>query len=585
MYDLILKPETPVFLAPGARRKEVRERIAADGAIVTTLDEHDVRRVAAELAADGVEAIAIVFLFSFINPAHERRAREIVAAAHPDIAISLSSEVDPAFREYERTAVTAFDAYLKPVVADYIARMAGDLAVARVPAPLQIMQSRGGISAAANAALRPVRLFLSGPAAGVVGGLEIGKAAGAQDLITVDIGGTSCDIALISAGEPLVRAEGVIDGYTVRVPMVDVTAIGAGGGSIAVIDDAGALRVGPQSAGSEPGPACYGRGGAVATVTDASLVLGYLDPDYFAGGTLRLDLDRARAAIQPLADRMGAGVETAALGIHRVVNAQMAEAMRLVSIGRGIDPRGYALLPLGGAGPIHAAALAAELGISRIVVPPHPGVLSASGLLAAPIEHEVSAAFPRALADADWAEVQAALAALDESCAQLMAGEGVAPGGVAVRHFADLCYIGQGYHLEIPLRPMGLGPMGLHDEPAPLVALYRDFLAAHDRVYGYAADAPARFVNLRAVHRVPIAAATLALPTTTHSARPPQTRRVLIDPAIGFETAAVYDRASLVPDQKFVGPAIIEQPDTTILVPSGWGCEVEIGLHLVLKPR
>ncbi|MGA8402883.1 MAG: hydantoinase/oxoprolinase family protein, partial [Stellaceae bacterium] len=340
MYDLILKPETPVFLAPGRRRKEVRERIAADGEIVIPLDEDDVRRAAAELVADGVEAIAIVFLFSFVNPAHEGRAAEIVAAAHPHLAISLSSEVDPAFREYERTAVTAFDAYLKPVVADYITRMGQDLAQAGVPAPLQIMQSRGGISAAANAARRPVRLFLSGPAAGVVGGLTVGKSAGAQDLITVDIGGTSCDIALVSGGEPLVRAEGVIDGYTVRVPMVDVTAIGSGGGSIAMLDEAGALRVGPQSAGSEPGPACYGRGGAEPTVTDASLVLGYLDPDYFAGGTLRLDPDRARRAIAPLAARMGASVEIAALGIHRVVNAQMAEAMRLVSIGRGIDPRG-----------------------------------------------------------------------------------------------------------------------------------------------------------------------------------------------------------------------------------------------------
>jgi N-methylhydantoinase A/oxoprolinase/acetone carboxylase beta subunit len=575
MYDLILKPETPVFLAPGARRKEVRERIAADGAIVTALDEDDVRRVVAELAADGVKAIAIVFLFSFINPAHERRAREIIAAAHPDIAISLSSEVDPAFREYERTAVTAFDAYLKPVVADYIARMAGDLAQAGVPAPLQIMQSRGGISAAANAAQRPVRLFLSGPAAGVVGGLEIGKAAGAQDLITADIGGTSCDIALISDGEPLVRAEGVIDGYTVRVPMVDVTAIGAGGGSIAIIDDAGALRVGPQSAGSEPGPACYGRGGTAATVTDASLVLGYLDPGYFAGGTLRLDLERARAAIQPLADRMSATVETAALGIHRVINAQMAEAVRLVSIGRGIDPRGYTLLPLGGAGPIHAAALAAELGISCIVVPPHPGVLSAAGLLAAPIEHEVSAAFPRPLADADWVEVQAALAALDSQCAQLMAGEGVSPDSVSTRHFADVCYIGQGYHLEIPLR---------EDEPDPLVAFYRDFLAAHDRVYGYAAEAPARFVNLRAVHRVAMKALPPGAPAAAQRARPPQTRHVLIDPAIGFENAAVYDRASLSPGQKFAGPAIVEQPDTTTLVPSGWSCRVDPGLHLLLEP-
>jgi N-methylhydantoinase A/oxoprolinase/acetone carboxylase beta subunit len=583
MYDLVLKPETPVFLAPGARRKEVRERIAATGEIVTPLDEDDVRRVAAELIADGVEAIAIVFLFSFLNPTHERRARDIVAVAHPGLAVSLSSEVDPAFREYERTAVTAFDAYLKPVVADYIARMGVDLAAAGVAAPLQIMQSRGGISAAANAALRPVRLFLSGPAAGVVGGLTVGKTAGADNLITVDIGGTSCDIALVTGGEPLVRAEGVIDGYTVRVPMVDVTAIGAGGGSIAVIDEAGALRVGPQSAGSEPGPACYGRGGTAATVTDASLVLGYLDPDYFAGGTVRLDLEQARASIAPIAARMAVPVETAALGIHRVVNAQMAEAMRLVSIGRGIDPRDYTLLPLGGAGPIHAAALAAELGIVRIVVPPHPGVLSAAGLLAAPIEHELSAAFPRPLAVADWPEVQQALAALDAGCTRLMAGEGISPESVAVRHFADLCYIGQGYHLEIPIRPMETG-----DASEPLAALYRDFLAAHDRVYGYAAQAPVRIVNLRAVHRVAPPLLTTA-PSPVSDAAPSrpvqrQTRRVLIDPAIGFEIAAIYQRAALEVGQRFVGPAIVEQPDTTTLVPTGWRCRVEAGGILLLEP-
>ncbi len=575
MYDLILKPETPVFLAPGARRKEVRERVAATGAIVTPLDEDDVRRVAAELAADGVRAIAIVFLFSFLNPVHERRAADIIREVHPHIALSLSSEVDPAFREYERTAVTAFDAYLKPVVADYIARMADDLAAAGVPAPLQIMQSRGGISAAANAALRPVRLFLSGPAAGVVGGLTVGKAAGAADLITVDIGGTSCDIALVSGGEPLVRAEGVIDGYTVRVPMVDVTAIGSGGGSIAAIDDAGALRVGPQSAGSEPGPACYGRGGTEATVTDASLVLGYLDPDYFAGGTLRLDPERARRAIAPLAERMGTAIETAALGIHRVVNAQMAEAMRLVSIGRGIDPRGYTLLPLGGAGAIHAAALAAELGIGRIIVPPHPGVLSAAGLLSAPIEHELSAAFPRVLAAVDWPEIANALARLDAGCAELMRGEGVAPDRAAIRHFADVCYIGQGYHLEIPLRD---------GDPDALAALYRDFLAAHDRVYGYAAAAPAKIVNLRSVHRVAVVPPSVAAPALPGASPQKKQRRVLIDAASGFETADVYDRAALTAGQQIAGPAIVEQPDTTLLVPSGWRCRVAPGGDLLLVP-
>ncbi len=581
MYDLVLTPETPVFLAPGARRKEVRERISAQGEIVTPLDEDAVRARAAELAADGVEAVAIVFLFSFLNPVHERRAREIVAEAHPDLAVSLSCEVDPAFREYERTAVTAFDAYLKPIVAGYLARMASDLAAAGVSAPLQIMQSRGGISSAANAALRPVRLFLSGPAAGVVGALAAGRAAGFGDLITIDIGGTSCDIALVSGGEPLVRAEGVIDGYTVRVPMVDVTAIGAGGGSIARIDDAGSLRVGPQSAGSEPGPACYGRGGTAATVTDASLALGYLDPDYFAGGALRLDPGLARRAIEEaVAGPMAVAVETAALGIHRVVNAQMAEAMRLVSIGRGIDPRGYALLPLGGAGPVHAAALAAELGITRIVVPPHPGVLSAAGLLSAPVEHELSAAFPRPLAAADWAEIVTALAELDAGCAALMTSEGIAPGAAAIRHFADLCHIGQGYHLEIPLRD---------GEAEPLAALYRDFLAAHDRVYGHAAAAPARFVNLRSVHRVaPPCLAAAAPPTPgavpAEQAAPIGRRLVLIDPAAGFEDAAIYRRADLAAGQVITGPAIVEQEDTTIVLPAGWRGMVNADGLLILEP-
>ncbi|MBV8776385.1 MAG: hydantoinase/oxoprolinase family protein [Alphaproteobacteria bacterium] len=560
MYDLVLTPETPIFLAPGARRKEVRERVAADGSVVTPLDEDDVRRAAAELAADGVAAVAIVFLFSFLNPAHERRAAQILREAHPEIALSLSSEVDPAFREYERTAVTAFDAYLKPVVAGYIARLEADLAAAGVPAPLQIMQSRGGICAAATAAQRPVRLFLSGPAAGVIGGVAAAKSAGARDLITLDIGGTSCDIALVTGGEPLLRAEGVIDGYTVRVPMVDVTAIGAGGGSIARVDDAGALRVGPQSAGSEPGPACYGRGGTEPTVTDASVVLGYLDPDYFAGGTLRLDAGRARAAIAPLAERMRVSVEMAALGIHRVLNAQMAEAMRLASIGRGFDPRGYTLVPLGGGGPIHAAALAAELGIARIVVPAHPGVLSAAGLLAAPVEHELSIAFPCPLAGAEWSPIAAALDSLDAGCAALMRGEGAMTGAVDTRHFADICYIGQGYHLEIAVRDC---------DAEPLAALYRDFLAAHDRIYGYAAPMPAKIVNLRSVQRAWFAA-TLPAPPAAATRLTTHRRQVLIDPQAGPQIAHIYRRGSLGPGRSIAGPAIIEQTDTTTLLPAGW---------------
>jgi N-methylhydantoinase A/oxoprolinase/acetone carboxylase beta subunit len=288
MYDLVLRPETPVFLAPGRYRKEVRERLDAQGRVLIPLDDDSVRRAVAELVEVDVQAIAVCLLFSFLDPAHEQRIRAIIAEAHPAMPVSLSSDVDPAFREYERTCVTAFDAYIKPVIADYLANLERGLAAAGVTVPLQVMQSRGGLMSSAIARQRPVRLFLSGPAAGVIGGVEAGRASGFLDLITVDIGGTSCDIALVTDGAPLIRSEGVIDGYTVRVPMVDVSAMGAGGGSIAWLDGAGSLRVGPHSAGSEPGPACYGRGGAQPTVTDASVVLGYIDPARFAGGALTL---------------------------------------------------------------------------------------------------------------------------------------------------------------------------------------------------------------------------------------------------------------------------------------------------------
>ena len=293
-----------------------------------------------------------------------------------------------------------------------------------VTAPLQVMQSRGGLASSPIARQRPVRLFLSGPAAGVVGGLEVGLAAGFADQITVDIGGTSCDIALISDGTPLIRPEGVIDGYTVRVPMVDVTAIGSGGGSIAWLDGAGSLRVGPNRPARNPArPATAVVASARPSPTPRSCS-GYIDPGTFAGG-LRLQPDRARQAIlHHIAQPLGLSVEAAALGIHRVLNAQMAEAIRLVSIGRGIDPRGYALVPLGGAGPMHATALAEELGMRAIVVPPHPGVLAAAGLLGAPVEHEVAAAFPRRLDEVSLAEVQEALGELDARCADLMGQEG-----------------------------------------------------------------------------------------------------------------------------------------------------------------
>src|SRR5215471_7652859 len=478
MYDLALDPETPTFLAPGRLRREIRERINATGEVLAALDEAAVTAAADELVSAGAQAIAVVFLFSFLNNSHERRAREIIAARHPHVFVSLSSEVDPAFREYERTVVTAFDAYVKPVVDRYLANLDAGLLAAAVPAPLQIMQSRGGICSSATARLRSVRLFLSGPAAGVIGARMVGGAAGLRDLITVDIGGTSCDIALIEDGTPALRSDGRIGGYPVRVGMLDVNSIGAGGGSIAWLDATRGLRVGPQSAGSEPGPACYGLGGNEPTLTDASVVLGYLDPKHFAGGRLPLNPERGREAIERVIARpLGLTVNEAALGIHRIINAQIAEGIRFVSIRQGHDPRRFTLVPLGGAGALHACALAEELGIKRVLVPRLPGVLSAIGLLSAPVEHEVSTALPRPVDGLDLREVRATLDKLDARCSALMAKESVVSKDVVRRYCADICYAGQAYHLEVPFEPTASDPLS---------ALKSAFFAAHDRTYGYA---------------------------------------------------------------------------------------------------
>ena len=455
MYEVRLDPQTPVFLASRAMRIGVRERVGPGGEVIEPLDEGSVRAALDRLVAAGAECVAVCLLFSFVNPKHERRVREIARSEHPELEVSLSSEVDPAFREYERTAVTAFDAYIKPTVRRYLTQLARRLADAGVPAPLQVMQSRGGLASAEIARSRPVRLFLSGPAAGVIGGQTTGAAAGREDLITLDVGGTSSDIALVSGAKPLIRSEGVIAGFPVRVPMVDVNAIGAGGGSVAWLDDAGGLRVGPRSAGSDPGPACYARGGREPTVTDASVVLGYLDPRYFAGGAIGLDVERARDAIRDcIAEPLGLAIEDAAAGIHQVVNAQMAEGVRLVSVRQGYDPREFTLVAMGGAGPLHACALAADLAITRVVVPRHPGVLSAAGLLAAPIEHEVSIAYAEPLAGLAMAPVRRIVADLDAAGRTLIEREGLSPDrDVEVLHFADICHVGQGYHLEVPFDP------------------------------------------------------------------------------------------------------------------------------------
>jgi N-methylhydantoinase A len=585
VYSVLLRPETPAFLAPGALRREVAGRMSADGTELTALDEAAVRREADELVAAGVRAIAVSFLFSYLNPAHERRAAEIIRAAHPSLMVSLSCEVDPAFREYERTCITAFDAYLKPVIDRYLEDMERDLEAVGVGSTLQIMQSRGGVASSRIARRRPVRLFLSGPAAGVIGGSMAGLAAGFDDVITIDIGGTSADIALVSGGRPMIAAEGMLDGYAVRVPMVDVNAIGAGGGSIAWIDGAKSLRVGPASAGSEPGPACYARGGEQPTVTDASIVLGYLDPAYFAGGSLKLQPELSRQAIErKVAVPLGLTVEQAALGIHRVVNANMAEGIRFVSIKRGIDPRRFGLVPLGGGGPVHATALARDLGMQKVVVPLHPGVLSASGLLAAPVEHEAAVAFHARLEQATPDDLARAFAALDRQCATLMQVENIDPGKVEVRYYADVCYVGQSHHIEVPVSMQDAGGEAT-GEPADVIARIRaGFHEAHDHIYGHSAGGPMTFVNLRAVHQ---AQATGERPLEGEyrpaAGEPLKGRRpIMTELSNGFVEANVYERSRIMPGTTIAGPAIIEQADTTTVIEPGWTATVDAVGNLVM---
>jgi N-methylhydantoinase A len=578
MYDLDMDPETPTFVAPRRRRIGIRERLDARGVVLTPLDEEQVRTAVTGLRREGVQAIAVCYLFSFVNPAHERRTREICHEVAPVISVSLSSEVDPTFREYERLCVTAFDAYLGPVVKRYLAGLAETLRGLGIAGVPLVMRSRGGIVSAGLAAQQPVTLFLSGPAAGVIGARFAAEGSGIRDFVSLDMGGTSNDVAVVRGGEPLIASEGLIGTYPVRTPMVDVNTIGAGGGSIAWIDGAGGLRVGPVSAGADPGPACYGRGGEQATVTDANLLLGYLNPGRFAGGLMTLDPAAAERAVGAVAKRLGLDVIAAAAGIHRVINARMADQIRLVTIKRGYDPRHFALVVLGGAGPVHGVPLAEEMGMTEVIVPEAPGVLAAFGLLAAAIEHHHARTLQGPADGLDLDAVNQCLAELDAAGQARMREEGVPAEAVRVAHAADMRYVGQAYELEVPIT----APL-TRDAVTEAV---RGFHAAHERVYGYARQhQPVEFVNFRAVHRYPLPPPVL---------RPPARDRGSLDDARigerrayfapdGFVATAIYERDRLPLGARVTGPAIIEQADTTTVIPPRYAALVDDSGNLRIR--
>jgi len=578
MYDLDMDPETPTFVAPRRRRIGIRERLDARGAVLVPLDEAQVRAAVTALKRDGVQAIAVCYLFSFVDPQHERRTREICREVAPEISVSLSSDVDPTFREYERLCVTAFDAYLGPVVKRYLAGLAETLKGLGIAGVPLVMRSRGGIVSAGVAAQQPVTLFLSGPAAGVIGAKFAAERSGVRDFVSLDMGGTSNDVAVVRGGEPLITAEGFIGPYPVRTPMVDVNTVGAGGGSIAWIDGAGGLHVGPRSAGADPGPACYGRGGEQATVTDANLLLGYLNPERFAGGLMTLEMAPAARAVAAVGERLGLDAAAAAAGIIRVINARMADQIRLVTIKRGYDPRELALVVLGGAGPVHGVALAEEMGMAEVIVPEAPGVLAALGLLAVAIEHQHARTLPGRADAIDLEAVNGCLAELDAAGRARMAEEGVPAEGVRVAYSADMRYVGQAYELEVPVA----APLA----PGRIAEAVRGFHEAHERVYGYARpEQPVELVNYRAVHRYPLPSLKVRPPARAEgevgAARVGE-RRAYFAPG-GFVATSIYDRARLPLGSRVPGPAIVEQADTTTVIPPGYAAAVDPSGNLRIR--
>ena len=583
-YDLWFDEPTPEFLAPGRRRRPVVERVDYRGRVLKPLDEEQVRAAAAYLVErEAVDAIAVCLLFSFANDSHERRVREILVSQYPALSVSLSSEVDPEIREYERLCVTMVDAYVRAALEAYLEELCALLREKQVQCGLQVMESGGGVVSATKVIARPSRAILSGPAAGVVGAIHVAAETVTPNLLSIDIGGTSCDASIAIEGKPLIARDGEITNFPLRVAMVDITTIGAGGGSLAWFDNAGGLHVGPQSSGASPGPACYGKGNVAATATDASVVLGYISSESFAGGAVQIFPELAEEAVGQVAERLGVSIPEAAWGIHQILNAGMTTQIRLISVGRGHDPRKCALVALGGAGPVHACALAAQIGIPSVIVPATPGVLCAYGLLSAPVEHEEVSSFvatlPKIAQDAETSErLRRLLARHDEKGRESLRREGIDLGVVVAEVSLELRYVGQAHELSVTLADWVLAL----DE----TAVERAFEARHEEVYGHIrAGHPVELVNVRTVHRAWLDRDTeLRTQAGTISGQPAPkgSRPVYFARAVATETP-VYERRLLSVGSSLTGPVIIDQDDTTTVVPPLWGAVVVAGGNLVLS--
>jgi N-methylhydantoinase A len=574
LYDLnIAKPEP---LVPRDLRLEVNERTRADGSIARKLAAADVARCAQRLTTRGATSIAIVFLHAYANPAHEREAAAIVARRHPGMVVTTSHEVAPEIREYERASTTVANAYIKPLAHLYLETLARRLESMRIPAPLLLMLSSGGLTHLAEAERTPVQMLESGPAAGALAAAFFGREDSHGNLLAFDMGGTTAKLSLVDDGEPLTayafeaaRQKRFLEGsgLPIRISTIELIEIGAGGGSIARVDELGLLKVGPRSAGSEPGPAAYGLGGTEPTVTDADFLLGYLNPEYFAGGEVRVDMTAAREAVERLATRVKLTPTETAWGIHDIVNETMASAARVHVAERGRDPRRYALLCTGGAGPVHAYGVARKLGLATIVCPPAAGVASALGLLVAPARVDRVATVGIRLDGKSGRALEAAFRRLEDEARAVIADSGLKLETASVRRLADGRFAGQGFDLVVDL------PDGPYTDGEPTRArLAEAFEAAYREKFALTPPpVPIEFVNIRVAVRAPVAGAEVrARAAAAAGSAVKGTRRVYFPEAKDFVATTVYDRARLAPGAKVAGPAVVEEEGSTLVIgPAG----------------
>jgi N-methylhydantoinase A len=563
--------EKPEPLADLVDTRGISGRVASpSGEVTDGIDEREVRAAVDDLVDNGVEAITVALLNSYLNPDLERQVRDVVADAHPEIPVSVSSEIVPEYGEYERTLTTVINDYARPTVIRYLDTLDDALAAEGFDGRMNLVRSDGGLMSSASAKRRPVELALSGPSGGVVGAAALAEKKSVPDVLTLDMGGTSTDVSLVEDGSPSTSRETKVGYREFTSRSVDVNTVGAGGGSIARVQINGSLVVGPDSAGADPGPACYGRGGEEPTVTDANVVLGRIPEAVKLGGDLALDREAARAAMEPIADERGSSVEAAAQAVLDIVNENMYGALRVVSVERGYDPREFGLVAFGGAGPMHANALADLIGAYPLIVPPAPGVMSAFGFLTSDVQNEFTETYLEVETDVTGADVAAEYATLRDEAAAWLDSEGVDAGDRAFDYYADCRYYRQDIQLSIPTSPDAL------EGEAGLAAIRGEFEARHERQFGFSLDAPLEIANLRVIGRGRVAGVELAAEEL--GGEDPSAARVSTEPVYvddGFHDTPVYDRSELRPGNRIAGPAIVVEDDATVVVQRDHVAEID----------